>query len=371
MSSPQKKHSGADRPARRSVFERHRILTGLVVAGVMLLVLAGLAEVALRLAGFEPYRAGFERVNTLVVYDQFCTDETGILKMNPAWYAEHREVFINSDGFRDEEIAAQLDTDRQKIMFVGDSFTYGLTAEPITECFVDCVERAGYTCFNFGIGATDPVQYAAVAEHYVPIVKPDMLAVMIYLGNDVNRYPQQVVPHKPIQYATNAGIIYAFDAAGRHLSPEEAYEYYCGGFWNTVEYYTRKSVVLCFIGRSFAQLRNKLLMEQHRETADEDERDRNQYVMDSLAKIRQVAEAHDARVCCFLIPARPSIRHKFNRFEGVQYVFDGLDYVYEEFPESEYCAGRNAHFNNDGHRRMADIICRVIEDPDSPFIRRN
>ena len=57
-------------------------------------------------------------------------------------------------------------------MFLGDSYTWGSSARPITESFVDLVKRAGYCTFNFGIPGTDPCQYAALAEKWLPLLHP-------------------------------------------------------------------------------------------------------------------------------------------------------------------------------------------------------
>jgi hypothetical protein len=62
-----------------------------------------------------------------------------------------------------------------KNFFLGDSFTWGASAEPISKCFVDLVGNAGYLIFNTGIPGTKPNQYTYIAEKYIPILKPDFV----------------------------------------------------------------------------------------------------------------------------------------------------------------------------------------------------
>jgi len=56
---------------------------------------------------------------------------------------------------------------RTKILFLGDSFTWGASAKPITNCFVDIVTRRGYLTFNTGIPGTGLNQYVYIAEKYI------------------------------------------------------------------------------------------------------------------------------------------------------------------------------------------------------------
>jgi len=324
---------------------------------VSLLVL----EIVLRIAGYTPYEVPFMRVDELKVEDRFYTDETGILRMNPDYY-DSLGVSINAEGFRDDELAAQLALDRPRIMFVGDSFTYGASAVPKSEAFTDLIERYGYTGFNFGVPGTDPVQYAAITEQYLPIVKPDLLAIMFYLGDDINRFPVRLEPNKVTHYATNAGMVYAYDANGRHMDVEEACSYYFGGWQRRIEYLVRKSVVLGIIGKSVIGVRNRILMGRYR-AGHAKGGDRNQYVIDALTRIKTAAQAQGTRYCIFVIPTKPSMRSAVNRYESAAYIFDGFETVYVDFVEDEYVVGRDPHINNAGHARMAETVRRVFKDP--------
>ena len=50
---------------------------------------------------------------------------------------------------------------------------------------MDIVSRQGYLTFNTGIPGTAPNQYAYLAEKYIPLLDPDIVAVMFFWGNEV------------------------------------------------------------------------------------------------------------------------------------------------------------------------------------------
>jgi hypothetical protein len=180
-------------------FYQHPWLSNLTILLITTVLTFCAAEVALRLNGKIPgyvprySNRAFKPVNQLKVHESFITDGEGVFKANPN-YEWSEEYQINSDGFRGIEFK-QYDTAGTKILFLGDSLTWGASANPITNCFVDIVRRCGYLTFNTGIPGTDPNQYAYLAEKYVPLLKPYIFAVMFYLGNDLTP-PLQCYPIK-------------------------------------------------------------------------------------------------------------------------------------------------------------------------------
>src|SRR4051812_29916457 len=115
----------------------------IILFQLALLVAALLAiEITLRLMGYQPGDMkpkwlNFAPVDTLIVSNLFYTNKDGILignRNDPS----HTE-YINADGFRSKEFSA-IDTSKKKVMFIGDSFTWGFSANPIKgNCFADIV----------------------------------------------------------------------------------------------------------------------------------------------------------------------------------------------------------------------------------------
>lgn len=130
---------------------------------------------------------------------------------------------INSDGFR--SIAFKnYKTDKLKVLLLGDSFTYGSETTNITYSFADHLSARGLVVYNSGIIATDPPQYLAVAQKYIPELKPDVVVVCFAMANDIMYFHRHVQPFQPVIYATNAGLIFSC-LHGEYRTFNETYDY--------------------------------------------------------------------------------------------------------------------------------------------------
>jgi hypothetical protein len=104
---------------------------------------------------------------------------------------------INSQGYHDTDefvLSPQLEQAQYRIMLLGDSFTFGMSADyPFG--FADLVsehmrsEHNGIV-WNFGIPGTGTRQALALAREYVPILQPNIV-VLGFFNNDFNEnlYP--------------------------------------------------------------------------------------------------------------------------------------------------------------------------------------
>ena len=194
----------------------------------LLFIAAGI-EISLRCIGYlpgdlRPSLSYFKPVDSLVVIPDFVTNEEGILVANRAYFNE-QGVFINEEGFRTKSFTA-LDSTKRKLLFIGDSFTWGMSAKPFYKnSFCDLLARdSSKEVINLGIPAADPLQYAALAEKYIPTIQPNEVFVLFFMGNDLMR-EDRANSRQPYYYWTNAGAIYA-DMDGRHFySAQSAYDY--------------------------------------------------------------------------------------------------------------------------------------------------
>jgi hypothetical protein len=377
-------------------FYQHPCLSNLTILLITTVLTFCVAEVALRLNGKIPgyvprySNRAFKPVNQLKVRESFITDGEGVFKANPdyKWPAEYQ---INSDGFRSVEFR-QYETTRTKILFLGDSFTWGGSAEPITNCFVDIVTRRGYLTFNTGIAGTCPNQYAYLAEKHVPLLRPDIVAVMFYMGNDLI-LPFPMLPHKNLFHVTNAGWLYAFDENGNYMSPQEAYDYYLTKYNLVRPKDTRKtpktkirqifmkSVIGTYFWLRLSEVKWQLInffdqsfvnsssnnnnsdfpRKENLNYPEKDKGDVQKWTRRSLAKIKAVSENHGARFKLFLIPAHPGLRNENNSIEHNLQIFEGFNPFIPDFlTRDDYMDLPNDHFNNSGHRKYAEFILRTV-----------
>jgi hypothetical protein len=144
-----------------------------------------------------------------------------------SWKQLFTEYFyrpFNTEGFR--SIAFRNCTSRQlKVLVIGDSFVYGMDAHPQQNSFVDLLLTKGYIVYAAGIPGTDPAQYAAIANKYIPIIEPDVVVSCFYTGNDYMRYKREPNTNEPHEHLTNAGF-YSSGPYGKYLNANEAYQFY-------------------------------------------------------------------------------------------------------------------------------------------------
>jgi hypothetical protein len=69
---------------------------------------------------------------------------------------------------------------KTKVMLVGDSFAWGMSANPVYNSYADFLLAKGYCVYNLGIIGTDPAQYEAVVKKYTPILQPDVINSQLF-----------------------------------------------------------------------------------------------------------------------------------------------------------------------------------------------
>jgi hypothetical protein len=337
---------------------------------LLLLLLVGL-EIALRLAGRDSI-AGMEKkapgwasrykqpcaalaTRKIRFFHSFYTDGEGIFKADPGYFSTGNPagIAINHDGFRGNPFTF-VETSRPKILLIGDSFTWGAAAEPLGNSFADLLDQAGYHVYNGGIPGTDPQQYALIAKKYTPLLKPDVVAICLYLGNDVSARPLRVLPNKNLHYMSNFGFFLGYDDNGNFFKDAgEAFRYFknrkCGCSTDPWNYFLFKTVV----GRGVYRVLNG---RQHVPYDPE-----RQWLRAALAGIRDACRVNGSELMLFLIPLVNRDTRKNKSMEKNLHWFEGLPYYYPaDFTPDDYQSPPGKHFNNLGHRRFADFIIRTL-----------
>ena len=334
-------------------FRRH---PALALIGVTTL-LGGTSVVALELAvraiGMPPaFTAPLPPVKTLIVDDSFYSDADGIFRPNP-----ERHDGLNSDGFRGSEFDEPA-AGRPTVMFLGDSFAWGASANPITECFVDQVDRAGFRTINLGVPGAAPNQYAALGETYIPKIKPDVVIACLYLMNDIHNAPPMIPGHPPF-HITNAGWLWGFSCMGQDsqpLSAEEAYaRIYGGGYrFGYLRHLASKSIVASGLWSR--------ILGPPTDPWGECDNGFESYPTAELATIRDAANAEGSALIVAAIPGSPLFQQpcsdpepclaELAEFHPVMPAGLGVEH-YAKLPDD--------HFNNAGHRFYAEFLLGQLQ----------
>lgn len=109
-------------------------------------------------------------------------------------------IKTNSYGFRDNTFVADK-KNRKKILVVGDSFVSNISVK-LNEVFTEILqsELNNTEVINFGVNGYGQVQEYLLIEDWLPIIKPDILLLMIYTHNDFidNTYYDNWLYPRPI-----------------------------------------------------------------------------------------------------------------------------------------------------------------------------
>jgi hypothetical protein len=344
-------------------FRRYRRTSLAIFTVAVVGLMIGAAEWILRRSGYLPGGAYFTVTKALTVEEKFTTDERGVFKANkPAW-AFVGDVSINNDGFRGPEFAPP-DSGQTSVLILGDSFAWGIGAEPVSNSFPDLIRQHGHRVYNTGIPGVDPGQYRLIADLYTPRLKPDHVVVAFYVGNDLLTRLYPAIPNRKLIHETNAGWILGFDACDRPLTAQEAYDYYIG----TSEPLVGRLLLTTSLGTAAWNLmmgaRSRVpAAATPGRCADGSQRAAdttapNTATFAALQHIKDLAAQYGSQFHLLVIPSHgggcnPALKN----FEPYRGAFDRLDPIYlDDIPEDLFYNAPNCHIRNEGHRFIADRI---------------
>ena len=331
-----------------------------MLALVIIAVTEGLFRIAFALTGYQlgtlvPPWVYFQPVDSLIVTQEYYMDEMGIYRArNEFW--QGKNFAINCEGFRGREffpIAA--DTSSKKLLFIGDSFTWGAHCD---SNFCDILEhQPGYVCYNTGISGNDPAQYENIAKHYVPELKPDYTVLMFFLGNDLMDDPREIMPHVDLYYQTNAGWLPTSYKGKYFKSARESYDFVARQY--TVSSRWKKMLMKTAIGTAIFSIPLRI-----KEYADYTRLRKNKVANAYLHRIASICAPY-SKLLIFVIPAlETDLNDEFyenaDAYVKKRYpnLLKGLEDISTVLPmrAEHYWPLPDGHFNYEGHRAAAAFI---------------
>ena len=246
-------------------------------------------------------------------------------------------------------------------MFIGDSFAWGKSADPLTgHCFVDLVRNeTGCEVINLGIPGADPAQYYALAKKYIPLLKPGVVFVMFFMGNDLMVEDRQVVPGRPFCFSTNQGMIFA-DMDGRFFPTAQlAYNYISNERYylkkpsNCFTWLISKSALLSRLYSVKFRIKEKLAYEK----AVNESSVTKKY----LKGIQEISKAYHSDIKFVLIPefkeaGLDTAKYK-RRYASL--LADSVlqpNWLVLNNSKKNFVGYPDGHLNNTGHRYYADFL---------------
>ena len=309
-------------------------------------------------------------VDSLIVEEFFYTDSLGIFRANfnkKDLFGFDSTIEINTDGFRDREFGLALDK-KPKILLLGDSFCWGASARPITKSFADRLETFGYEVFNTGIPCVDPIQYQLIAHEYIPKLKPEVVVLTLYMGNDLMHRDIKLYPYANRFHLTNAGWMDPYLDGDHIRSPEACYQYYLKCFSipkqeSTFNRVMAQSVVSTQLWTIFRRL-GLLKYPEHREVIER--KIHNPFpqldipiTAKYLQSIKEMCDELDIRFHICIIPLHTRLEDNMETEDPL--LFRQFEYHWPtNLVLSDYNGWPDGHFNNSGHRKYALFLNKVI-----------
>jgi hypothetical protein len=292
--------------------------------------------------------------------------------VNDSLIIEYSKQPFNEEGFRSISFR-KTNSKRVKVLLLGDSFTFGLSANPIHNSFADYLLSKGYLVYNTGIAGVDPAQYYAITKKYLSILKPDIVILNFCTNNDLMLFDRNLNKHEPHEHLTNAGFFYS-NPEGKYLDYKEAYRYYLKFITipqqNNIfkEFFFNKTAIGTKI---WALLFNQSLVNIHEydkylEAQDVAQSNKIEITKKYLSKTQQICEENNIPILFCLIP---DVSKYFINEEGnlllkdndILTLFKEIDYQYpNNFTIDDFVGNGNNHFNNNGSKKYGVFLEKQI-----------
>lgn len=321
---------------------------------------------------YTPYRVGRDFLEFAQggVQTEFSTFVKGLrLKGDLSPYEkailEYVKSPINSDGFRSVEFE-DIPSKKQKIFLLGDSFTWGSGVENLSSSFADDLTSRGFLVYNSGIVGVNLPQYYEVARKYISTVKPDIVVLNLFLGNDIAEHRIELKPFYPQYYNTNAGTLMSAPHGKYAKNAEDAYARMIDRTMipkdmSWVNYASSQTRISTLLWRAFAKMGiiGNVGSKESEDYWNFVNQSKVGYTVNAeiLEDIKRICEKNQCKLIVSIIPERDNL--------GVSKSL--VDKMVGNFPwvritnltKEDYALDH--HFNESGNRKYAEFLHQICD----------
>ena len=263
---------------------------------------------------------------------------------------------INEEGFFSIPFI-NFHSEHTKVLLLGDSFTWGHSASHKTYSFANELLAKNYIVYNTGISGADVTQYLAIAQAYIPILKPDVVILNFYLGNDVSYYSRVLTPYIPLFYSTNAGNLYSYKNGVLFKTKQEAYDRILKHTTIPNKTWFDRLCSKTSVGSQMwrillnyklvesSPILNSLINETSKPACN-----------DEIMKIQKICSMYQTE---FVLSVIPDYLNADTSVSDFPFLFENLSYVNSPVPK-EFYSSSDGHFNNEGHQEYAKFLDSLI-----------
>lgn len=282
------------------------------------------------------------------------------------WYYDRLKI-VNEQGYHDRKNFTPVNagSDTTKILFVGDSFTWGASSD-IDSSYVETFERDvnGITpniVWNTGIPATGTNHALWVTQKFLPLQKSNFVILGFYVGND---FTDNLTPFDRILFTKNSSSYNLYDY-GSDLKPfaitqREVFKKVTGYFppeeLNIFQKAFSHSRLLTFISDNWKKLGNRLNGTK-KKVVEAEYNNTKEY----LKQLDAYVKANNAHLIAFIIPDKGDVKTKSQAYLNAVKVMQetGVDYCecINELADKNYLQAKaDQHWNNSGHGIAGHVL---------------
>jgi hypothetical protein len=286
---------------------------------------------------------------------------------NEPWYYNRLKI-VNNEGYhdRDDFVAINPASDSLRVLFVGDSFTWGASAD-VDSSYVDVFERDIKKTYpalvwNTGVPGTGTNHALFTAKKFLPLQKSNYVILGFYTGND---FADNLVPFDKLIFTNKASCynLYGYDKdfVPYEISQKEAYKKATGSYpmedLNIIQKAFIHSRLISFISDLSSKLSNKLSGQKKRVNEQE-------YKMteEYLKQLNDYTRANNAELIVAIIPTNGYSKETDTHFLNVTKILKELSIQYVE--SEDLFTGKDwmesGHWINSGHIKEGHLLSQHL-----------
>jgi hypothetical protein len=321
-------------------------------------------------------------VDTLIVYPNSLIDSDGLETLIPNNKSVNKQGFLANFEYNKTTQDSLVLAGDTIIWIIGDSFIEGVTSSDNDSLTIINLLRRDkrlrrYSIWGFGKAGTDPKNYELIVKKFLchDHLQPNRVIVAFCGDNDEMDFERIPSPFIPIQYSTNAGMLYSnppfvdpVTEIGNFIlpTPDSAYRYYLN-FGKPTD---KKSLwwELCSHSSLFTKLYgdkilNKIVQQR------EKNRISNKASLISLSKIDSICNSNQIPFQIVYVPKMSKPFPLSSRDDSIRLheIFGSLFPIVcfpNNFSSKDFITKKKGlgHFNDVGNKKMADFLYLKISN---------
>jgi hypothetical protein len=290
---------------------------------------------------------------------------------NEKWYYNRLSI-VNNEGYHDRdnfnEVSASSDS--LKVLFAGDSFTWGASAD-VDSSYVDVFENDVKKIYpgiiwNTGVPATGTNHAIFTVKKYLPLQKSNYVILGFYVAND---FSDNLLPFDNLVFNNLASCynLYDYDKDFKpfKISKSEAYKKATGSYpmeeLNVLQKVLTRSRFISFITDMKEKVINRLSGKKSR-TIEQEYKMTAEY----LKQLNDYVKENNAELIVCVIPQADDIKEKGTQYLNVIKILNSLSVKYFEntslFTTGDYLKTGGGHWKNSGHIKAGHGLSKYLLD---------